>query len=131
MSYKTFTASSVAYSAKRSNRPTVEILGIPTKAYQTITTTNTSSTPTVLSPDITRISMLCYDNDVRYQIGGGDPDEPGTLNTVTAVQTGSDAVTPFIQKDERLDLKVPLNARIAFISAVDDAAGKIEITELA
>lgn len=130
MTYKTFTAAKSVYSAKRSNRPPVEILGIPTKAYQTITTTNTSSDPTVLSPDVTRISMLCYDNDVRYQIGGGDPDEPGTLPTVTAVQTGSDAVTPFIQKDERLDLKVPLNARIAFISAVDDAAGKIEITEL-
>ena len=124
MSYKTFTASSVAYSANRSSRPTVEILGIPTKAYQTITTTNTSAS-TTLSEDVTRVSILCTTNDVRYAVVGGE------TASATAVQTGSDAVTPFIQKDERLDLKVPLKAKIAFISAVDGAAGKIEITELA
>tara|TARA_R100001082_G_scaffold2385_1_gene2090 strand:+ start:4049 stop:4414 length:366 start_codon:yes stop_codon:yes gene_type:complete len=121
MSYKTFDGTSQAVSANRSNRPTVETLGIPSKAYQTITTTNTSAS-TTLSSTITRISILCTDNDVRYAVGTG---------TVTAVQTGTDAVTPFIQKDERLDIKVPLNAKIAFISAVDGAAGKIEITELA
>lgn len=120
MSYKTFTGSSQEFSANKSNRPTVEPLGRPTKAYQTITTTNTSAS-TTLTPEITRISILCTTNDIRYAVGTG---------TVTAVQTGSDSVTPFIQKDERLDLKVPLNAKIAYMSAVDGSAGKLEITEL-
>ena len=124
MTYKTFTAAKSVYSANRSNRPTVEILGIPTKAYQTITTADTSAS-TTLSPDVTRISILCYDNDVRYAVVGGE------TASATAVQTGTDAVTPFIQKDERLDIKVPLKAKIAFISAVNSTPGKIEITELA
>tara|TARA_R100000664_G_C2759282_1_gene148886 strand:- start:2177 stop:2530 length:354 start_codon:yes stop_codon:yes gene_type:complete len=116
MSYKTFTAASEVYPVKKSNRPAVEPLGTPGAAYQK--TAGAGSDEQDLTANITRISMLCRTADARYEIG-----------TTGATVTANASTSHFIAKDERLDLKVPLNGRIAFIRDDSDNA-TLEITEL-
>ena len=119
MSYKTFTAASEVYSANKYNRRTeTEPLGTPGAAYQKTASGSTGSDEQDLTPSITRISMLCKTADARYEIG-----------TTAATVTASASTSHFIAKDERLDLKVPLNGRIAFIADTSDDA-TLEITEL-
>ena len=62
--------------------------------------------------------MLCRTADARYEIG-----------TTAATVTANASTSHFIAKDERLDLKVPLNGRIGFIRDASDNA-TLEITEL-
>tara|TARA_R100000742_G_C4221288_1_gene45014 strand:+ start:273 stop:626 length:354 start_codon:yes stop_codon:yes gene_type:complete len=117
MSYKTFDGTAQTFSVNKSNTPTVETLGTPTGKHQ-LTAASTSAS-TDLTANITRISIYCRSNDARYEIG-----------TTAAALTASASTSHFIAKDERLDIKVPLNGRIAYIRDAS-ADATLEITELA
>ena len=70
--------------------------------------------------------MLCRNADARYIIGDVTANTNSSDVNYLIVNNGT---SHFIAKDERLDLKVPLNGRIAYIrDASDDAT--LEITEL-
>lgn len=91
----------------------VEPLGIPSIARQLAA--GATSANTVLTANITRISMRAVSADIRFSIGG-------------AAQTAT-STSHFIAQDERLDFAVPLGANIAIIRNAS-TSGTLEVTEL-
>ena len=152
MSYKTFTAASEVYSTNRYNSLLVEPLGMPpikydadlynssthsgyvANAYKLTAQTTYSRTNAAhykdFTSNITRISMLCRNADARYIIGDV------TVNTNSSEPSENylivnNSTSHFIAKDERLDLRIPINSRIAVVRDTDASADAIiEITEL-
>ena len=93
---------------------TVEFLGKPSTARQLAA--GASSTNTVLSSHISRVSMRATGADIRFEIGEG-------------AQTANAATSHFIADGERLDFSVYSGANIAVIrDATTD--GVLELTEL-
>jgi hypothetical protein len=95
------------------DRTRVEPLGTPGVARQIAA--GAASVNTLLTSTCRRISIHARGADVRYSIGA-------------TTQTASGA-SHFIAAGERLDLSVPLNARIGVIRA-DATDGTLELTEL-
>jgi hypothetical protein len=94
----------------------VEPLGTPVVARKvTVTTANAN---TVLTTTCRRISIKATACDMRFAIGD-------------VAQTASATTSHFIEKAERLDFAVPLNANIAVIrDSAATADGVLHITEL-
>lgn len=91
----------------------VEPLGIPGVARQLAA--GAASVNTVLTANVSRISMRAVGADIRYSIG-------------TVAQTAT-ASSHLIANGERLDVSVPLNANIAVLrNGTTD--GTLELTEL-
>jgi hypothetical protein len=94
----------------------VEPLGQPGVARQL--TATASSQNTVLTANISRISIRARTCDIRYQIGVG-------------TQTANASTSHFIANGERLDLAVPYGANIAVIrEAGATVNGSLAVTEL-
>jgi hypothetical protein len=94
----------------------VETLGIPTVARQ-LTATATSAN-TVLTANISRISIRARGCDIRYVVGVG-------------AQTANASTSHFIANGERLDLAVPSGANIAVIrESAATVNGSLAVTEL-
>ena len=94
----------------------VETLGIPTVARQ-LTATATSAN-TVLTANISRISIRARGCDIRYVVGVG-------------AQTANASTSHFIANGERLDLAVPSGANIAVIrESAATVNGSLDVTEL-
>jgi len=150
MSYKTFTAAASTYSANKYNsRTETEPLGTPkikydagsyeadgshsgyvanayklTAADDYVNTTHYQD----FTSNITRISMLCRITDARYIIGDVTANTNSSDQNNLIVHNGT---SHFIAKDERLDLRIPTNSRIAFVNDTGASGDAIlEITEL-
>lgn len=91
----------------------VEPLGQPVTARQL--SAGSSSSNTALTSTVTRISIRATSADIRYDIRD--------------FATIANSSSHFIAQNERLDLKVPLNANIAVLRN-DSTDGVLEVTEL-
>ena len=91
----------------------VEPLGRVAGAHQL--DAGSTSSNTVLTANVSRISMRAVGADIRYSIGD-------------TVQTAA-STSHFIANGERLDLAVPKNANIAVLRNAG-TNGTLEITEL-
>jgi hypothetical protein len=94
----------------------VEPLGIPGVARQL--TATASSQNTVLTANISRISIRARGCDIRYIVGVG-------------TQTASATTSHFIANGERLDIAVPFGSNIAVIrESAATVNGSLAVTEL-
>ena len=90
-----------------------DLLGQPVISRQL--TAGASSSNTFLTPTCRRISIRATGGSVRYLIG--------------IVNQTATSASHFIAQDERLDLRVPLNAQIAIIRGGGSDA-VLEVSEL-
>ena len=90
----------MAYPSKYTNAQ-VEILGVPVNPAKQLVAGSTSSN-TVLTSTVSRISMRAVGADIRFSVGVG-------------TQTANGNTSPFIANGEILYFAVPLGANIAVI----------------
>lgn len=94
----------------------VEPLGIPSVARQLAATTTSANT--VLTSNVTRLSIRARGCDIRYAVGVG-------------AQTANASTSHFIANGERLDIAVPPGANIAVIREIGATVnGSLAVTEL-